>query len=88
MRLLLNNILRPLITAGLAIVLGNNSTSGCMPIAEPTSPLDGLYIQETRKCVEVSKTLEESRQCRANVNYRFGLCPSSDMTILCPWGLP
>ncbi len=81
----LNSGLRPLLAACMAVVMGN---ADCMPIAEPTSPLDGLYLQETRKCVEVSKTLEESQLCRANVNWRFGLCPSSDMTILCPWGLP
>ncbi len=81
----LNNILRPVLAAGMAVVLGN---ADCMPIAEPTSPLDRLYLEETRKCVQEAKTLEDSQRCRAEVNYRYGLCPSSDMKILCPWGLP
>ncbi len=82
---LLNNILRPLLAAGMAVILGNTD---CLPHSEPTSPLDGPYLAETRKCVEVAKTLEDSSRCRAEVNFRYGLCPSSDMTIICPWGLP
>ncbi len=81
------NFLRPLLTAITAVIVAN-CNDGCLPIAEPTSPLDGLYLQETRKCVQEAKTLAESRLCRANVNYRYGLCPNADPAILCPWGLP
>ncbi len=81
---ILNSILRPLLAAGMAVIMSNNSTSGCVPLKDVQAPLDGPYVAETAQCVVVSQTLSESRLCRAGVNHRYGLCPNVDKSLPCP----
>ncbi len=66
------NSLKPIAVLVLAAVL-SIFHQGCNPAK---APLDGPYAAETAKCALEAKSLSESHLCRANVNWRYGLCPS------------
>lgn len=75
------NVLKPLtvVVAAAALSLFHQ---GCKPVQ---APLDGPYAAETEYCTIHSQSRSESRLCRANVNQRYGLCPS--VVLPCPGDL-
>ncbi len=75
------NLAKPLAVVVLAAVL-SIFHEGCKPAQ---APLDGPYTAETEYCVIHAKSRSESHLCRANVNQRYGLCPSA--VLPCPGDL-
>lgn len=74
MNSLVNNVLKPILLV-LAAALLSVMHQGCEPAAK--SP-EAEYVKETSQCVAAAKTLDESRQCRSKVNWKYGLCPDTD----------
>ncbi len=75
------NVLRPIVALALAAVLSTGS-EGCKPANQP-SPAD-LYAMEIIGCVEKSKSKEEFRVCRTDVDRKFGLCPIQEWPRIGP----
>ncbi len=78
---ILNNVVKPLGLLAIAAVVAALH-QGCNPAK---APLDGPYVAETEYCAIHSQTRSESHLCRANVNQRYGLCPS--VVLPCPGDL-
>lgn len=66
------NLLKPVAVLVFAAAL-SVFHQGCNPVKYP---LDAPYVAETQKCAVEAKSLSESRLCRANLNWKYGLCPS------------
>jgi hypothetical protein len=75
---LVNNILKPVLIVALAGVL-----SFCMPAEAPISPLDVPYTEATLRCTQKAESLRESQECRAKVNWQYGLCPDASEKVPC-----
>lgn len=82
MRGLVDSLIRPVMTAIMAVVVANCSTD-CRAHDASGPALNAAYVAETAKCVRDAQTVQESRKCRSNVNWRYGLCPSSDPGLPC-----
>ncbi len=78
---LLNNVIKPLAILAIAAVV-STFHQGCKPAQ---APLDGPYVAETEHCALVSETRSQSHLCRAMVNQKYGLCPST--VLPCPGDL-
>lgn len=52
--------------------------------ADPPSVNEVYYGTELSECVEKAKTRKESRDCRREVNRRWGLCTTVDGVEKCP----
>ena len=70
----------------IGVCLASVTLAFCHPSCKPavSGATDGAYIAETAKCVNDARTKQESVSCREQVNFRFGLCPSTQPAIVCP----
>lgn len=70
----------------IAVCVASTGLAFCHPGCKPAvnGATDGAYIAETAKCVNDAKSKQESVSCREQVNFRFGLCPSTQPAIVCP----
>lgn len=69
----MKGIVGPILASLMAIVVANCNES-CKPV---TSAIDDNheYVEQTMACVAKAETRQESQECRAKVNWKFGLCP-------------
>ena len=74
------NSLKPLLVVAAAALMAH-CHAGCKDVSSPDPNL--AYTLEIAKCVNEAKTLEESHQCRAKVNWMYGLCPDPTGELLC-----
>ncbi len=56
---------------------------GCLP-AEDAGAIDAAYRAELVGCAVTAKTLAESKECRRQVNARYGLCERTEWPRLTP----
>lgn len=75
----LRGVVGPVLAAAMAVLVGH-CNEGCKP---PEVPPELVYAGKIADCVNKSRTREESRQCRAKVNWEYGVCPSEDPQIPC-----
>ncbi len=77
---LFNNILKPILVVAVAGLMAH---MGCNPAKAPIGPLDVPYTEATIHCSSAAKTLQEATECRAKVNWKYGLCPDSTGKLPC-----
>ncbi len=72
MRQLIENVFKPILVAGMAIVLGH-CNEGCWK-PPGSADLEKQYNDQLTACVESSRTERESCLCRKAVDESWGLC--------------
>lgn len=65
----MNESLRAVVAAALAVAVGHMN-DGCQPYPSR----EQQYVLDIHACSATAKTQREAKLCRANVNWRYGLC--------------
>lgn len=80
---LLNNVVRPLVAAGLAVTLAYCNEGCFQKPAEVTPDPDQVYSGQIAACTALSKTKAESVECRRTVNRSWGVCGEGSRVSPC-----
>lgn len=80
MKSLLDSFIRPVLAAGMAIIVAN-CNDGCKPAQDPSVAAE--YTKQVNACVADAKTLQESCWCRKAVDLKFGVCEQDSKAGRC-----
>lgn len=69
----MRHIFAPVIATVVAALAATCHTS-CLPQEAKHPEADAVYATQVIACVQTAETLEQSKQCRRNVNKAWGLC--------------
>lgn len=72
------NAIKPLLLVAVAALMAHCNV-GCQQVAKVAGDPNAEYALETARCVNNAQTLQESRECRAKVNWKWELCPAEDI---------
>lgn len=67
------------ILAGIAAAVAATCHTSCKPREARHPDADAVYATQVIECVQKAKTLEESKECRRNVNRAWGLCEQKNL---------
>ncbi len=73
MRGLISDTFKPILLAGLALVM-SHCNDGCIPPGGQA--LEQAYRAELLQCAETMPSLQASCLCRLSVDTKYGLCPA------------